>query len=225
MEILISKSDKAAKEYSRFRQGCAFFRDAETGKDFNFKVVEFACKDGSDFLKVDSPLVFMLQKIREHFNKPVIINSGYRNAAYNKKVGGASRSQHIYGKAADICISGVDPLEIARYVESECELIKGIGLYTWGVHVDTRTTPAKWDYRSGKEIAVSTFLIKDDRAILSKIKEDYPPANNDTYEVKRGDTVWRICENNGLTLKEFREFNPNIKNIALIYPGQKVRIK
>lgn len=219
MEILISKSDKPVKEYSRSKQGVGVFRDAETGKDFNFKVVEFACKDGSDFLKVDSPLVFMLQKIREHFNKPVVINSGYRNAAYNKKVGGASRSQHIYGKAADICISGVDPLEIARYVESECELIKGIGLYTWGVHVDTRNTPAKWDYTTGKEIAVSTFLPeKADKEIDDSHAELF-------YNIKSGDTVWRICENNELTLKEFRELNPNIKNIALIYPGQKVRIK
>ena len=219
MTILISKSDKAAKEYSRFKQGCAVFRDEETGKDFNFKVVEFACKDGSDFLKVDSSLVFMLQKIRENFNKPVVVNSGYRNAAYNKKVGGASRSQHIYGKAADICISGVDPLEIARYVENECELIKGIGLYTWGVHVDTRTTPAKWDYRSGKEIAIGYFSPeKADKEIDDSHAELF-------YNIKSGDTVWRICENNGLTLREFRELNPTIKNIALIYPGQKVRIK
>lgn len=221
MEILISKSDKSAKEYSRAKQGAGVFRDAETGKDFNFKVVEFACKDGSDFLKVDSPLVFMLQKIREHFNKPVVINSGYRNAAYNKKVGGASRSQHIYGKAADICISGVDPLEIARYAESECELIKGIGLYTWGVHVDTRTNAYKWDSRSGKETPVDTFLEEVTNEEPGKTNSD----GGKFYTVNKGDTVWRICDVYKMTMKDFRELNPTIKNLALIYPGQKVRIK
>ena len=221
MEILISKSDKPAKEYSRAKQGAGVFRDAETGKDFNFKVVEFACKDGSDFLKVDSPLVFMLQKIREHFNKPVIVNSGYRNAAYNKKVGGASRSQHIYGKAADICISVVDPLEIARYVERECELIKGIGLYTWGVHVDTRTNAYKWDSRSGKETPVESFIGKTTKENSEKVE----PVGNVFHDVKAGETVWGMCDKYKITLKDFRELNPTIKNIALIYPGQKVRIK
>lgn len=220
MSIFIKETD-GVKEYSREKQGKEVFRDVDSRKEFNFKVVEFACKDGSDFLKVDSGLVFMLQQIREHFNKPVVINSAYRNSAYNEKVGGASRSQHIYGKAADICINGVSPLEIAQYAERECKLIKGIGLYTWGVHVDTRTNPYKWDSRSGKETPVKTFLDKATNTETEKTNSD----GEKFYTVNKGDTVWRICDVYKMTMKEFRELNPNIKNIALIYPGQKVRIK
>ena len=220
MSIFIKETD-GVKEYSREKQGQEVFRDVDSRKEFNFKVVEFACKDGSDFLKVDSGLVFMLQQIREHFNKPVVVNSAYRNSAYNKKVGGAPRSQHIYGKAADICINGVSPIEIAQYVERECKLIKGIGLYSWGVHVDTRTNPYKWDSRSGKETPVDTFLKKATNEDPEKTNSD----GGEFYTVNKGDTVWRICDVYKMNLKEFRELNPNIKNIALIYPGQKVRIK
>ena len=33
---------------------------------------------------------------------PIIINSGYRSEAVNRKVGGVSNSQHLVGQAADI---------------------------------------------------------------------------------------------------------------------------
>lgn len=219
MEIKIRSVD-GVKEYSRKTDGAGVFVDEDKERKCNFKVAEFACKDGSDYIKIDSALVIMLQDIRDYFKKPVVINSAYRNAPYNKKIGGASRSQHISGKAADICINGVAPIDIARFVESNCKLIKGIGLYTWGVHVDTRSTPAKWDYTTGKEIAVATFLEG-----VTNNSPEAPKTNGDYYVVKSGDTVWRICEKNKISLKDFRGLNPSIKNIALIYPGQKVRIK
>ena len=33
---------------------------------------------------------------------PIIINSGYRNEAVNRQVGGVKNSQHLFGQAADI---------------------------------------------------------------------------------------------------------------------------
>ena len=40
----------------------------------NFRVREFRCKDGSDPIFVDDALVSILQKIREHFGKALIIH-------------------------------------------------------------------------------------------------------------------------------------------------------
>jgi len=60
----------------------------------NFKVKEFACKDGTDAILIDDALVVALQKIRDHFAQPVTINSAYRTDAWNKKVGGSPSSQH-----------------------------------------------------------------------------------------------------------------------------------
>ena len=219
MGIKIKLND-GIKEYSKKKSGVEYFVDAETEKQLNFQVCEFACKDGSDYLKLDSALVLMLQRIRDHFNKPVIINSGYRNPEYNKKVGGASRSRHTYGRAADIAIKGVAPIEIARFVEKECSLLRGIGLYTWGVHVDTRAESTKWDSTSGTEKAVKTFLNEE----KDTSKED-KNETNEFYTIKAGDTVWGICEKNKITIRRFRELNPTLINIALVYPGQKVRIK
>lgn len=111
----------------------------------NFKVSEFACKDGSDTVFISPGLVTVLQKIRDHFAKPVIITSAYRNDTYNKKVGGADYSQHKYGTAADIYISGVSPATIAAYVETIMPNTGGIGIYNSFVHVDVRAARARWN--------------------------------------------------------------------------------
>ena len=102
----------------------------------HLKVREFACKDGSDKILIDDALVDVLQAIRDEINKPINITSGYRNEAYNKKIGGASQSQHLYGKAADITARGVEPIEIARIADRMC--IGGVGRYNNFTHVDTR---------------------------------------------------------------------------------------
>ncbi|MBR5272879.1 MAG: DUF882 domain-containing protein [Clostridia bacterium] len=124
----------------------------------NFQVKEFACKDGSDEILIDPELVVILQNIRDHFGKAVIINSAYRSPAYNKKIGGATNSNHTKGMAADIRISGVSPKEIAAYAESIG--VRGIGLYEtssdgYFVHVDTRANKSYW-YGQGQKYR-STF--------------------------------------------------------------------
>lgn len=46
----------------------------------------------------------VLEPLREHFNKPVVISSGYRCPKLNRLVGGVSNSQHQKGEAADIVL-------------------------------------------------------------------------------------------------------------------------
>ncbi|MBQ8637259.1 MAG: peptidoglycan-binding protein [Clostridia bacterium] len=126
-------------------------RDGNKNITRNFKVKEFKCNDGSDLVKIDLKLAALLQDIRDYFGKSVIISSAYRTASYNKKVGGSSGSLHLFGQAADISITGVTPREIARYAESLG--VKGIGLYSSFVHVDTRSTKYYWAY----SVKTSTF--------------------------------------------------------------------
>ena len=47
-------------------------------------------------------LAEQLQVIRDYWNAPIIITSGYRCQKLNKLVGGASNSDHLYGAAVDI---------------------------------------------------------------------------------------------------------------------------
>lgn len=117
----------------------------------NFTVREFACRDGSDPVFVDTRLVRVLQNIRDHFGKPVIITSAYRTAVHNKAVGGAAYSQHCYGRAADIRVAGVTVEQLAAYAEKLLPDTGGIGRYPaaahrpagW-VHIDTRPAKSRW---------------------------------------------------------------------------------
>jgi hypothetical protein len=112
-------------------------KDGNVQLSTNFKVREFACKDGSDEILIDTELVKVLQAIRDKLGKPVNITSAYRHLKYNLSIGSTSTSQHVYGKAADIVCSGVEPIEIARIADEMC--IGGVGRYGSFVHVDTRS--------------------------------------------------------------------------------------
>lgn len=140
----------SVKVYSKAKNGT-------TKLSANFKVSEFACKDGSDTVFVAPELVAVLQKIREHFGKAVVINSAYRTEAHNAKEGGSPYSQHKYGMAADIRISGVTPLAVAQYAQALLPSSGGIGVYKTFTHVDVRTAKSRWDQRSGKQVVVSGF--------------------------------------------------------------------
>ena len=110
----------------------------------NFRVREFACHDGTDTVFIADELVALLQAIRDHFGKPVSINSGYRTEVWNKKQGGAAQSQHKYGRAADIAIAGVTPGEIAAYARTLMPDWGGIGVYKTFCHVDVRLGKSRW---------------------------------------------------------------------------------
>ncbi len=119
----------------------------------NFKSTEFDCHGFGccNSTEISLQLVDILQEVREHFGKSVTVNSGFRCKVHNKAVGGASKSNHLKGTAADIVVSGIAPEEVAKFLESIGVL--GIGLYPWGCHVDTRTQKAFWygdkqEYRS-----------------------------------------------------------------------------
>ncbi len=49
-------------------------------------------------------------------------------------------------------------------------------------------------------------------------------AQSTSYVVKSGDTLWKIASKNQVGVSELITANPQIKNPALIYPGQKLTI-
>lgn len=119
--------------------------DANVNVGKHFKVKEFACKDGSQAIFIDSYLVSNLDILRNQIGKPVIITSGYRTPPWNEKAGGAKYSYHMRGMAADIRVNGMTPKQIANIlneiVPDEC----GIIVYKSWVHLDVR----KAKYRKG----------------------------------------------------------------------------
>lgn len=118
----------------------------------NFALSEFGCRDGSlpegELLENCQELADNLQVLRDHIGKPINVISGYRPPAYNKKIGGAKKSQHLLARAADIKVRGMAPAEVHSTI---LKLIKagkmkqgGLGKYSTFVHYDTRGTAARW---------------------------------------------------------------------------------
>lgn len=128
----------ALKAYSVAKDGATYISK-------NFRVREFRCQDGSDVVFIESDLVDILQKIRDHFGKAVTINSAFRTFSHNKKVGGATYSQHLYGTAADIKVSGVTASAVADFAETLMPSTGGIGRYSTFTHVDVRSIKSRWN--------------------------------------------------------------------------------
>lgn len=150
-ELFISNSscDSGVVVFSLSKEG-------EKAVSKNFKVKEFRCKDGSDEILVDVGFVVnYLQKIRDHFGVPVVVNSAYRTETYNQKVGGAKSSYHMQGRAFDIAVSGNTPQIVARYAQSLG--INGVIQYDSFVHIDSRTSIYHAINHNGKATVVNKF--------------------------------------------------------------------
>lgn len=144
-------------------------------KNFNSK--EFDChgKGCCSETQIDEQLVEYVQKIRDHFGKPVNISSGYRCAKHNKSAGGVTASRHTKGQAADIYIDDVAPAEIAKFAESIG--IKGIGLYEtkddgFFVHVDTRNTKYFWYGQAQKYRETFGGKVEPEQPKIEEVKMD-----------------------------------------------------
>lgn len=108
----------------------------------NFRLSEFASKCGSSEIKLNLLLVEKLQLLRDRVNEVrkkrglrevgIRINSGYRTEQHNKAVGGHSESLHTKGTAVDISIDH----NVDEVVRMALELFQGIGVYSWGLHLD-----------------------------------------------------------------------------------------
>ena len=119
-------------------------KDGDKKLSTNFKVKEFASKDGSNAVLVAPRLVMVLQSLRSHFCAAVTINSGYRTPQYNAKVGGVTDSQHCYGTAADIVVRGKTPAQVAAYARQLMPDWGGVGVYDSFCHIDVREARADW---------------------------------------------------------------------------------
>lgn len=104
----------------------------------NFNREEFACKCGCGFDTVDTELIRVLENVRNNFDAPVHITSACRCPAHNESVGGSANSQHKLGRAADIVVQGVEPDDVALFLE-QIMSHGGVGRYSTFTHVDTRS--------------------------------------------------------------------------------------
>lgn len=133
--------DDNIKTYSRAKNGSKKL-------SANFAVREFAVT-GNDTVRVDMRLVDTLQKIRTRFGKAVNIR----------------RTSAQVPSAASIYISGINPIDIARYAESIG--VGEIGLEKTTVHIGITDRKVRWDKTSGVKKTVETFM-QDNAAVVKE---------------------------------------------------------
>jgi GH24 family phage-related lysozyme (muramidase) len=98
-------------------------------------------------------LAQFMERVRAQFGgKPVVITSGYRPAAINKLVGGASASEHLYAVpgegAVDFFIDGADINAVQAWIDKEWPYSLGYGAQRGFVHVGIRrgSPRLRWPY-------------------------------------------------------------------------------
>lgn len=123
----------------------------------HFRVAEFNCHDGTPVPSAAHAAVKdlcerYLEPLRSRFGKCTVI-SGHRHKAYNARIGGAPKSQHVYDAhpasvAADVRFEKGTPQE---WYDAADKLALanghgGIGKYVDSVfvHVDNRAGQARW---------------------------------------------------------------------------------
>ncbi|WP_249124185.1 D-Ala-D-Ala carboxypeptidase family metallohydrolase [Saccharopolyspora erythraea] len=117
------------------------------GSTAHFEFAEFHSKDGAGFnggnvgaatVKENvRRLMYKLEAIRKKAgDAPITVNSGFRSKAHNQSVGGAPNSQHTYGIAADIVVSGRTVSQTIGYAQTSG--LSGIIRYSSFTHVDSR---------------------------------------------------------------------------------------
>lgn len=117
--------------------------------EMHFNREEAKCKCGNcDFDTMDYGLVQALEDVREHFDKPVVINSWCRCAEHNEAQGGSKTSKHLLGQAVDFFVIDVHEDKVVEYLESSYPDNCGIGRYDGRTHFDIREHKARWDSRS-----------------------------------------------------------------------------
>ena len=156
------ETDKALRHavaYDMFKpepvpeQGAATGDSPATGTFWDeiefFTREEFRCQCRGKYcngfpVEPDETMVRTVDEIRRRLGVPVSIvdagGSGVRCPTHNANVGGVANSEHLYGRAADLH-SGASPARMKQVAEEVmAEMLPGrggIGLYSWGIHVDT----------------------------------------------------------------------------------------
>jgi uncharacterized protein YcbK (DUF882 family) len=104
---------------------------------------EFSCKC-CGVKRINPHLIAVLELVRHNFGSSVVVTSSYRCEKHNKAVGGAKRSQHRLGTAADIQVEGVEPSEVYKFLNEVFPDSYGLGSYNTFTHIDVRANKARW---------------------------------------------------------------------------------
>ena len=104
-----------------------------------FRKSEFKCKCGKCGGYPANPkekLIRVADKVRENLGGEATVSSGVRCATHNARVGGASNSRHLLGKAMDFCIAGKTADQVLAEVNKHKEIRYAYKIDSRYVHMD-----------------------------------------------------------------------------------------
>ena len=79
-------------------------------------------KAGSGEIKNLTDLCYaVLEPVRAKFDKPIMVTSGYRSEELCVAIKSSKTSQHTKGQAVDFEIAGVSNLQLAIWIENNCD--------------------------------------------------------------------------------------------------------
>ncbi len=123
----------------------------------HFSRSEFAChcsdhgiQDCQGSAPLSLNLLWALERLRAAIwnrtsrERPITVLSGFRCKPHNRTVGGVPESQHLLGLAADITVPGMTPQEVYELAANSVLGFQGVGLYSWGVHLDMGAPDRRW---------------------------------------------------------------------------------
>jgi hypothetical protein len=156
LEVLVAQREEGAEPAPKPpKENDTLQRPGQLSPHYNIR--EFDCHDGR---KVPAAAVPALTRLCNEFLEPMRtkfgpgrVLSGYRHAAYNKKIGGATKSQHDYDDdpttvAADITYGKGTPTQWAAEARRIRDKLGygGVGEYpnSGFVHMDNRRYVANW---------------------------------------------------------------------------------
>ncbi|MEM1238378.1 MAG: D-Ala-D-Ala carboxypeptidase family metallohydrolase [Cyanobacteria bacterium P01_H01_bin.26] len=89
----------------------------------------------------------VMEDVRDRLgDRPITINSWYRDPVTNRRVGGASRSRHLNGDAVDFVAPGLHPYNVYDRLNRWWGSKGGLASATVFTHIDARGYYARWSY-------------------------------------------------------------------------------
>ena len=112
---------------------------------------------GDEKENLKSLSIHILQKIRNHYERPVRVTSGYRSPELCEAIGSSAKSQHAKGEAADFEISGVDNFDLAIWISKNLDFDQLISEFYKDQHPDSGWVHCSFKSEGNRKQVLSAY--------------------------------------------------------------------